>query len=116
MEFNKNNTSISLNESLLNCIDLHRFGFNGQEKDDEITGVTGSHLDFGARVYDSRIGRWLACDPLAIKYPNLSPYQYTANNPIAFIDPNGKEIKWSVSYDENNKPVINVTVTGKVVD
>lgn len=60
----------------------HCFGFNGKEKDDEITGQTGSHLDFGARIYDSRIGRWMACDPKKSIYTDLSPYQFCGNNPI----------------------------------
>ncbi|MBI5539678.1 MAG: RHS repeat-associated core domain-containing protein [Bacteroidia bacterium] len=71
----------------------YRFGFNGKEKDDEITGSTGSNLDFGARIYDSRIARWLTIDPLSFNYPFLSPYQYCANNPIIFVDPDGKKIK-----------------------
>ena len=61
------------------------------EKDDEIKG-SGNSYDFGARIYDPRVGRWLACDPLAAKYPNLSPYNFVGNSPILFIDPNGKEI------------------------
>ncbi len=68
----------------------HRFGFNGQEKDDEITGVTGSHLDFGARMYDSRIARFLSLDPRIKEFPYLSPYCFAANNPIRFIDENGE--------------------------
>jgi RHS repeat-associated protein len=52
----------------------YRYGFNGMELDNE-TSVEGGHYDFGARIYDSRIGRWLALDPLMKKYPNLSPYQ-----------------------------------------
>ncbi|MFO7879357.1 MAG: RHS repeat-associated core domain-containing protein, partial [Bacteroidales bacterium] len=52
----------------------YRFGFNGKEKDPEWTGQQGSHLDFGARIYDSRIGRWTAVDPKAAKYPGWSPY------------------------------------------
>jgi RHS repeat-associated protein len=71
----------------------YRFGFNGQEKDDEITGVTGSHLDFGARIYDSRIGRWMALDPLRNIYPSHSPYCFGVNSPLYFTDPNGKEIE-----------------------
>jgi RHS repeat-associated protein len=72
--------------------EAYRFGFNGKEKDPEWTGQQGSHLDFGARIYDSRIGRWTALDPLAAKYPDLSPYAFVANSPIIYIDPDGRDI------------------------
>ena len=50
-------------------------------------------LDYrGARYYDSDVARFLSLDPLAAKYPMLSPYNYVAGNPVIFIDPNGKEI------------------------
>jgi len=71
--------------------DKYRFGFNGMEKDNELKGI-GNSLDFGARMYDSRLGRWLSLDPLAAKYPSISPYAFVANNPILFIDPDGKKI------------------------
>lgn len=61
------------------------------EKDDEVHGSTGTGLDFGARLYDPRVGRWLSLDPLAAKYPYLSPYTYTADNPILFVDVNGED-------------------------
>ncbi|RFS19410.1 RHS repeat-associated core domain-containing protein [Chitinophaga silvatica] len=48
--------------------------------------------DFGARFYDQQIGRWHNLDPMADKYFKLSPFSYTANNPLKFVDPNGKEI------------------------
>jgi RHS repeat-associated protein len=67
----------------------YKYGFNGKEKDDEIS-VNGGSYDFGARMYDSRLGRWLACDPLQGKYPDFSPYNFTMDNPILFIDPDGK--------------------------
>ena len=70
-------------------VKAHRFGFNGKENDNEIKG-TGNSLDFGARVYDSRLGRWLSVDPLSIKYPFVSPYNFALNTPIQAIDPDGR--------------------------
>src|SRR5690625_3087633 len=71
--------------------DRYRFGFNGMLKDNEWAGM-GTHLDFGARIYDSRSGRWLSVDPLAEKYPGISTYAFVANSPINAIDPDGRLI------------------------
>mgnify|MGYP000866139752 CR=1 FL=1 len=51
-----------------------------------------SQFSFAGRYYDSRTGRFLQIDPKAGKYPNLSPYTYCADNPLKYIDPNGKEL------------------------
>ena len=67
----------------------YRYGFNGKEKDDEIKGEANS-LDFGARIYDPRVGRWMSTDPLESKYPSMSAYNYVANAPRMAIDPDGK--------------------------
>ena len=64
-----------------------RYKFTGKERDEET-----SYDYFGARYYDSRIGRWLQVDPLAEKYAGWSTYNYTMNNPLRFIDPNGKNL------------------------
>lgn len=56
-----------------NSSNSYRYGFNGKEKDDELKGE-GNSYDFGARIYDSRIGRWFALDKSFKKYPDLSPY------------------------------------------
>ena len=71
--------------------------FTGKERDSE-TGFSY----FGARYYDSDLMTgWLSVDPMADKYPNLSPYAYCANNPIKLVDPDGKEI-WIVTGTDNN--------------
>lgn len=69
--------------------DRYRFGFNGQEKDNELKG-TGNSLDFGARMYDSRLGKFLSLNPDMDKYPYLSPFAFADNNPIYFVDVEGK--------------------------
>ena len=67
----------------------YRFTFNGMEKDDEVKG-NGNSYDFGARIHDSRIGRFLSLDPRKFDFPFMSPYCFAANNPIAFIDEYGE--------------------------
>ncbi len=66
----------------------YRFGFNGMEKDDEVKGQ-GNSLDFGARIYDSRLGRWLAVDMAARSAPGWSPYRFGFDNPLRFKDSDG---------------------------
>ncbi|KFF09179.1 SpvB/TcaC N-terminal domain-containing protein [Chryseobacterium luteum] len=63
------------------------YKFNGKELDAE----TGYYY-YGARYYNPRVSLWLNVDPLAEKYPSLSPYIYVANNPINAIDPDGRDI------------------------
>jgi len=62
------------------------YKYTGHELDNE------ANLDLyyaGARYLDPVLGRWLSVDPYAAKFPNLSPYNYSFNNPINFYDPNG---------------------------
>ena len=80
--------------------DHYRYGFNGMEKDYEIKG-NGNSYDFGARIYDPRIARWLSVDPLAGQYPFLSPYNFVNSNPIIYVDPDGK--KFVISEDLSPK-------------
>lgn len=95
--------------------DKYKYGFNGMESDDEMYNQEGNSYDFGARMYDSRIGRWLSVDPLSGKYPSLSPYNFVANSPLRFIDPNGKEIVNPNSKDAKRyKAVLEKLMRGKL--
>ncbi|MDA3615534.1 RHS repeat domain-containing protein [Polluticaenibacter yanchengensis] len=82
----------------------YRYGFNGKEKDNEISGE-GNKLDFGARIYDSRLGRWLSVDRIVKHYE--SPYMAFANNPVWIIDSDGMD---STRY-YSTKGVYLMTVT-----
>jgi RHS repeat-associated protein len=68
--------------------DKYRFGFNGQEKDNEIAGV-GNHYDMGLRMYDTRLVHFPVPDPYAKKFPYQSPYVFAGNNPIRNVDKEG---------------------------
>ena len=77
----------------------YRFGFNGKEKDDEVTGVTGTTYDYGFSIYDSRIAKFLSIDPLFKSYPWYTPYQFAGNKPIWAIDLDGlEELIYMKSY------------------
>jgi RHS repeat-associated protein len=76
----------------------YRYGFNGMENDNEVKGQ-GNSIDYGARIYDPRLGRWLSTDPLTMDYPWESPYAYHKNSPIVSIDWQGKG---DPPYEKNN--------------
>jgi RHS repeat-associated protein len=77
---------------------LYRYGFNGKENDSEIKGE-GNEQDYGMRIYDPRLGKFLSVDPLTKDYPWYTPYQFAGNMPIRAIDLDGGEPK---GYEANN--------------
>jgi RHS repeat-associated protein len=82
--------------------DSYRYGFNGEEKSDEVYGE-GNLYDYGFRIYNPRLGRFLSVDPISKNYPWYTPYQFAGNKPIECIDLDGlEEIKpWEFDkYEE----------------
>jgi RHS repeat-associated protein len=74
-----------LQQEYINSSYNARYKFTGKERDTE------SGLDyFGARYYNSELGRWYSVDPLASKYPGWSSYNYCGNNPLNRIDYDGR--------------------------
>ena len=75
---------------------VNQYLYNGKELNDDF-GLNWN--DYGARWYDAGIGRWGGVDPLAEKYSHLSSYNYVANNPLKYIDPDGRYIviAWEIN-------------------
>ena len=80
-----------------------RITFTGKERDEE----TGFGY-FGARYMDYELmTMWLSVDPMADKYPSISPYAYCAWNPVKLVDPDGRMIDWvesangTIYWDDN---------------
>ena len=97
--------------------DGYRYAFQGQENDDEIKG-DGNSYDFGNRMYDPRVGRWMSVDKLADEFPSKSPYIFVSNNPIINIDPDGNADiyfngKW-IGNDGKDDNIIVVTTDRKI--
>ncbi len=70
--------------------DDYRYGFQGQEKDDEIKGE-GNSLNYEYRMHDPRVGRFFATDPLEPEYPSNSPFAFSENRVIDMVELEGLE-------------------------
>ncbi len=66
----------------------YRYGFQGQEKDDEIKGE-GNSVNYKYRMHDVRIGRFFAVDPMYKEYSYYSPYVFSGNEVIAAVELEG---------------------------
>jgi RHS repeat-associated protein len=99
----------------------YRYGFNGKENDNEVKGE-GNQQDYGMRIYDPRLGRFLSVDPLNSEYPWNSTYSYAEGDVIRSIDLDGLE-KYVVvnNYDKYGRVTkirveSIVTVGGAAID
>ncbi len=76
----------------------YRYAFNGKEKDNSFGG--SSVYDYGFRIYNPELGKFLSVDPLTKSYPWYTPYQFAGNRPIIAIDVDGLE-----PYSTNGEPI-----------
>jgi len=79
----------------------YRYGFNGKENDNEVKG-DGMQLDYGFRIYDPRLGRFLTVDPISSSFPWNSSYAFGENDVIRSIDLDGLE-KIETNYYKKGK-------------
>ena len=93
----------------------YRFGFNGKEKDDEVTNA-GKNYDFGNRILRTDLGKWLSIDKLQARFPSDGAYNQNGDNPILFVDPDGKKKTVYITLiDENGKVTKTSVVNDKIV-
>ena len=92
----------------------YRYGFQGQEKDDEIKG-NGNSLNYKYRMHDPRVGRFFAVDPLTKEYPYYTPYQFSGNKVIHAVELEGLE-EFEVNGGKVNGPYANSDEAQAAVD
>ena len=91
-------------------VSLKRYKYCGKERDEE----SGLYY-YGARYYAAWLCRWISTDPLKEETPNSSSYVYCLDNPIKYVDPDGRKPKTSVSVSEDgSKVTISITNTAYV--
>ncbi|WP_438968538.1 N-acetylmuramoyl-L-alanine amidase [Nonlabens sp.] len=81
--------------------DAYRYGFQGQERDDEVKGE-GNSYNYTFRMHDPRLGRFFAVDPLTSKFPYYTPYQFSGNKVIHAIELEGLE-EWEINGPNGEK-------------
>ena len=114
------NSSQASNTSLF-CrrTEQYSYGFNGKENDNEVKG-TGNQQDYGFRIYDPRLGKFLSVDPLSQEYPWNSTYAFAENDVIRCVDLDGAEKNiqnlWLTPQGtvlNPDAPIIELPVAGK---
>jgi RHS repeat-associated protein len=82
--------------------DAYRYGFQGQERDDEVKGE-GNSYNYTFRMHDPRLGRFFATDPLEAWFPHNSPYAFSENRMIDGVELEGSEHDGMIPYYAGSK-------------
>ena len=93
----------------------YRYGFQGQEMDNEIKGE-GNSLNYTFRMHDPRVGRFFAVDPLFKDYPHYTPYSFSGNKVTVHVELEGKEERYTMGEDGefNYEGVFSVVIANKI--
>ena len=101
----------------------YRYGFQGQEKDDEIKGGEGNSLNYTFRMHDPRVGRFFAVDPLFREYPHNSVYAFSENRVIDGVELEGLEFEdlkpnygFKLTLSVTNKVKVNASIYGALTN
>ncbi|MEM6398253.1 MAG: RHS repeat-associated core domain-containing protein, partial [Bacteroidota bacterium] len=97
-----------------NTTGSYRYGFNGKESDENNEFGAATHYDYGFRVYNPAIARFLSVDPLAPDYPWYTPFQFAGNMPVVAIDLDGLEPEITITNTETGYTWIKVYSVDKV--
>ncbi|WP_298148740.1 hypothetical protein [Flavobacterium sp.] len=93
----------------------YRYGFQGQEQNDEVKGE-GNSLNYTFRMHDPRVGRFFAVDPLERSFPHNSPFAFSENRVLDGIELEGREFSKSENFNpQTGKKDINIKLTFRVV-
>jgi RHS repeat-associated protein len=95
----------------------YRYGFNGKENDRSGEWGLGLVQDYGFRLYNPGLGRFLSVDPLTESYPWYTPYQFAGNMPIEAIDLDGLEpFKHAYRFANNPNPKLNLFHADNIIN
>jgi RHS repeat-associated protein len=90
----------------------YRYTFNAKETDTE-----SDLQDYGMRIYNPRLGKFLSVDPLTRSYPELTPYQFASNTPVQAIDLDGLEMyHYTLVFDEKGKAILSYSHTEDIIE
>ena len=94
----------------------YRYFFNGQESDGEVYG-SGSLAGYEFRQYDTRLGRWWGVDPEVGRTPSLSAFTAFRDNPILYVDPDGRKefITLQVQTNSGQTIVLRKQVSNRIM-
>jgi RHS repeat-associated protein len=91
-------------------VDKYRYGFNGKENDKETVGTGSGTQDYGLRIYNPALGKFLSVDPLQKEFAWNSSYAFAENDVIRSIDLDGAEKNFVIQYKDKSGAMLWHTV------